>query len=1535
MIAVHIVISDRNWILERLAKEIADRLDYVSYDTEPDPGADIQYYMTYSTRRDNKRVSEREIAFFTHLEERHEQAKEWYFNAAKDVDYAVCMSKRYADMLEADGVENVAVISPGVDLERFYPKLRIAVVGRTYVTGRKGEDVVEQVMDLPGIDWHFTGAGWPKPGRHVPEADLPDFYRSMDYVLVPAYYEGGPMCVLEALACGVEVIATPVGWVPDYPHIEFETGNADDLRRVLLELLEKKHALAASVANVTWNAWAEGHDKLFREVAASLPERPAAAATAKTSELKAGLWVAQLEKKAKGGPTVRVANTIRQLRRLGVVASPIDGSLPKGADYSVVHAFNISPPEQTETLVLHARAEGIPVVVSPILLDYTERHTYEVEVPRVYAKARSSKDVDEGLRAIRERRADEIAAGMVFKEHGHDTFAKVRRVLEGADRVISLSLREKELLVALGTPSEKISVVHNPAQTDRYTGGDPELFEQTYGVRDFVLCVARKEARKNQLGLVYALRDSGIPIVLIGHPHEPQQLYHEQLTRWGGPNVHMIDRLDPGSPLLASAYAASRVFVLPSYSEGASLAALEAGAAGCNLVLSNRSSEQEYFGDLARYCDPADPGTVREAVLSAYESPANDEQRERLKALVRERFSYERYASDTLAVYEQAIAEAASQPGASLRAKAQPRTIYVDLSTGGERRGSLTGVTRVEQMCAIELKKRLPERVRLVKWHKALRKYLPLSLEQVQDRSYMDNSMTLSTGAGFLLDGLSDGTVEFERDSIFLLMGSSWNANHDYLHDLAKVKHARGLKLVTCMYDLMPVQFPHFTPASYAKAFARNLRTVLNMSDRLLSISEATARAVLDYATANPVTVPDLSLIRLGDELVHDEPLEGRQRSDTLSFLADTPFVLTVSTITPRKNFDMLYQIWLRLLQEHGDSIPHLVIVGKEGYNSSTMLTTLAHDVNVQPVLHVLNDIDDADLSWLYRNCLLTVYPTLYEGWGLPVAESLSYGKVTIASNVSSVPEIAPELTELLDPQDFMQWYVAISSYLFDPRARERREAEIREGFKTTTWSSLAETVLTHIDRPFVKPQVTKRLKAGDTVSFVRSSVAEHWPVETLGTAGWSHTEANGTWTCDRCATLALPMEAPSGDFLVLSAQVRPFRPRGVSEPLDVTVLANGHMTAQWFVTRESEQRAVIPSAVFEDSEVEGELGIEFRIANPLLERPVDGSRIPAPQTPLEAGNRLLGLYFSELTVDTPMVLGNSGTAIEHDATDAVKVDSIAAHSGWQADPVHGLRTTSYTATFIVPVEQAMAASGGVLDYRLNALGCTAGTGLEIDVLVNGQHRANHYLFDPGPHDLRLFVSPSLIADREQLCVTIQIRNPLFTGKSNDAVGVALHHAKLVPLRESAVSPYTLGDAMDFGVLGNATDYTVGGWGQAQVDGTWTAGSESALLLAPEGDTQGSIALSLRARPFLSHVAPIQEVEVVVNGENVATWKYRQPAPVTYTALLPNGLVAGPTHVRLLPRYPVSPYELGLGIDDKPRGLFVEQLTLASESASD
>lgn len=258
---VYITIVNRGWIIEKLARKITDSLDYVDCGFAPPTGTKIIYRMPYMTFA--KREASIEIAYFTHIEEDPIKAAR-FWSVARSVDHCTSQSKRYASILAESGIKCITITSPGVDLDKYTPKVRIGIVGRTYPSGRKGESLVKQMMDIPGIEWYFTGAGWPGRSVQLTDDQMPLFYNSMDYILISSLNEGGPMCVIEALACGRQVIAPDIGWVNEFPHIQFRTGDSESLRSTLIGIVSNRLSLRESVLDRTWQAWISTHDELFR-----------------------------------------------------------------------------------------------------------------------------------------------------------------------------------------------------------------------------------------------------------------------------------------------------------------------------------------------------------------------------------------------------------------------------------------------------------------------------------------------------------------------------------------------------------------------------------------------------------------------------------------------------------------------------------------------------------------------------------------------------------------------------------------------------------------------------------------------------------------------------------------------------------------------------------------------------------------------------------------------------------------------------------------------------------------------------------------------------------------------------------------------------------------------------------------------------------------------------------------------------------------------------------------------------------------------
>lgn len=1168
---VNIVTSDRGWILERLAQAICRRLDYVHFGDGPDPSAGIQYYVTYSSRA--RRLSPIEVAFFTHLEPEGD-ARAKFYQVAREVEHCVCMAGLYAGILREAGIQNVTTISPGVDLDAFQPKLRIGVVGRTYHTGRKGEALVAEVMDIPGIDWVFTGQGWPGPALDLPDHGMPAFYRDLDYVLVPALYEGGPMCVVEALACGTEVIAPAIGWVPEFPHVEYEAGNAADLRRVLLGLVEKKHALRAAVLDRSWDAWAEGHDRLFRSLAAARGMTLAPRAAARPARpRRAGLVLHGNEAAARGGPSVRVPRLAQELHAHGQPAeirTHPGAAIFEGLD--LAHVFNCWPPGSALDALRRAKRAGKATVFSPILLDFSINDLWEEALPAIFAAAEPGAAAEAALAPFRAALAARRAARARGPEPVPGFTAALREMASLTDQLVFLSERERARMEGYGIPTADGVVVRNPVDAGIFGTADPALFERETGLRDFVLCVARIEPRKNQLMLVHALRDTALPVVLVGHA--PNPAYFMLVERHGGGRVHVLDRLTPNSPLLASAYAAAAVTVLPSWSEGASLAALEAAAAGSSLVLSDQSGEREYFGDHARYCDPGDPEAIRRAVLDAYETPRSPAQVARQKAFVAETLGWDGHRSATEAAYARAMTRAAARPAVVVAepappfaaAHAAPLPMVFDVTTTANHSGRWTGIARVEAALALALAADPRAAIRFVAWNDKTRAFREVPAEAI------------ATGqVAALLADAAPPPLHLPAAAPLVVAGSAWMQNAAYAEAVVTLAHEHALRLAPIIHDVIPVSFPFWFDDGYAPVFEQNLTMLLDAAADPVAVSQATRRDLMAFAARiEGLVPPDVAVLREGDGILQLAGPEDRAAMDRLrADFADRPFVLTVGAIHLRKNHRLLHDIWVRLAERMGERCPHLVIVGGVAWNGQEVARALRGDPRLSGRVTILDAVDDHALDWLYRHCLFTLYPSLYEGWGLPVAESLRYGKPCIASDVASVPEIAPGLVDLLDPLDLPAWLARVQFYATSVSARAAAAQRIAAGYRGVTWPQSARALIDLLHAGATRPPVLRPYVLGEVVCF-----ADRVAAARIRGAGWHPFES---WGCRARASRAELLFAPSlAVEEPLALLVEGFAPGTPDRSFAVRVLANDVPVAEWVFDSDALQvlHAPLPAGI-------------------------------------------------------------------------------------------------------------------------------------------------------------------------------------------------------------------------------------------------------------------------------------------------------------------------------------------------------------------
>lgn len=370
------------------------------------------------------------------------------------------------------------------------------------------------------------------------------------------------------------------------------------------------------------------------------------------------LMVNTFERRVAGGDMHQVRKMQQHLQQIGVDVTVSYTPRPDPRGYDLIHAWNLWFPQQTLSQIkgLHVAAPDTPIVMTPIYWDMAEKAWADAMVPGIFADSRTPATLQRGLH--------DLAANLLTlhgrrrTEAGEPNFAGYREYQRRILGMVDYLLPNSEVEIAnlkrtLGV-SRPYRVIYNGAEAAVFDEASPEPFVKKYGLRDFVITVGLVENRKNQLMLLHALKDSGIPLVVVGRNYDRRYL---SLCRQHGPaDTLFIEHLPHAE--LASALKAARVFALPSWMECAAFANVEAALAGCSLVVSDRTSEREYFGDNAWYCDPANAESIRDAVLNAFRChEATADKRERLKERFRHQFTWDKAAHDTAEVYESLLRE--------------------------------------------------------------------------------------------------------------------------------------------------------------------------------------------------------------------------------------------------------------------------------------------------------------------------------------------------------------------------------------------------------------------------------------------------------------------------------------------------------------------------------------------------------------------------------------------------------------------------------------------------------------------------------------------------------------------------------------------------------------------------------------------------------------------------------------------------------------------------------------------------------------
>jgi glycosyltransferase involved in cell wall biosynthesis len=261
---------------------------------------------------------------------------------------------------------------------------------------------------------------------------------------------------------------------------------------------------------------------------------------------------------------------------------------------------------------------------------------------------------------------------------------------------------------------------------------------------------------------------------------------------------------------------------------------------------------------------------------------------------------------------------------------------------------------------------------------------------------------------------------------------------------------------VVTIHDCIHLMFPQYLPNRLAWGYARaSMWAATHRSDRVLTVSEASKRDILRFFHIPPEKI---DVIYNGiDDRFWTAPSEDAVERVRERYQLNDPFLLYAGNIKPHKNLERLIEAFDRLRGE-GFADLKLLIIGDE-ISKYTALRRAVHRHHLHKHVRFFGFVPDDTLAVLYRLANVFVFPSLYEGFGLPPLEAMASGTPVVTSNVSSLPEVAGDAALLVDPRDAEAIAGAIRMVLTDRTLREDLRRRGLERARAFSWEqSVART---------------------------------------------------------------------------------------------------------------------------------------------------------------------------------------------------------------------------------------------------------------------------------------------------------------------------------------------------------------------------------------------------------------------------------------------------------------------------------------------
>lgn len=382
----------------------------------------------------------------------------------------------------------------------------------------------------------------------------------------------------------------------------------------------------------------------------------------------------------------------------------------------------------------------------------------------------------------------------------------------------------------------------------------------------------------------------------------------------------------------------------------------------------------------------------------------------------------------------------------------QFRRLLLDISTSFFWTGQPTGILRVEKAIAARASAYAQLPFVYVVWDSEGRRFL--TLDDNVARAALEGSLELRLGRNGLRlrDYALEATTVGAHD-LLVSTGMDWE-NPGRLRDIYRLRRATGLGHISVVYDLGVWRHPHLTPPAYRDRLKEHLGEQMHVSDKLLCTSEAVRGEIDAYRDTLGLPEIQTGLFHLGAGFTTTQAAAALAPE-----LHDMSYVMFVSTVEARKNHRTLYQAWDQALSRGllDRRTARLVFVGRLGWGIDDLVAEISSNPRTRDTILFIPDADDRTLDRLYTEARACFFPSLYEGFGLPVAEALARGKPVFASTDPAVVEAARGKAIHLDPLDIASWGAALVRAVNDDAWLRAETARLCQGLPLPDWDDAAK----------------------------------------------------------------------------------------------------------------------------------------------------------------------------------------------------------------------------------------------------------------------------------------------------------------------------------------------------------------------------------------------------------------------------------------------------------------------------------------------